>query len=136
MNGSHVMNATTTIPPLADYVPELLRSDDRFRLRLLLHGFGFVWQHATQTERTRLVAAEPDRVDDRWDAFLAAYVEHLCDQDGLEPPGWIRCPTRRLRRYWFAGGCVPSDTDRTKRTTPRAFKNHGIYLPLSELRVV
>lgn len=26
------MNATTTIPPLADYVPELLRSDDRFRL--------------------------------------------------------------------------------------------------------
>jgi len=121
---------------LADYVPTLRDSDDEFRLRLLLHSFGLVCQNADSAELARLVTAEPDSVDERWDAFLAALVEHLCQQSGLDPPRWARSPRRRLARPWFAGGCFPQDADRTTRTTPAAFKARNVLLAASELTVV
>ncbi|WP_419943693.1 hypothetical protein [Candidatus Poriferisodalis sp.] len=113
-------------------MPALKNSDDEFRLRLLLHGFGLVCQHASSAELGRLVAAEPDSVDERWDAFLAALVEHLCEQCGLDSPRWARSPKRRLARPWFAGGCFPYDADRTIRTTPAAFRARNVLLPANE----
>lgn len=121
---------------LAHYVPALRQSDEIFRLRLLLHGFGLVWQHATNSERTALVAAEPDPIDARWDAFAAALAEHLCIEAALEPPQWTANPSRHLDRAWFAGGCFEFDEARVIATTPPAFRRHGVWLPRSELAVV
>lgn len=121
---------------LASYVPDLRRSDDEFRLRLLLHGFGLVWQHATQAERVQLVAAEPAHVTPRWDSFLAAYAEHLCQTHGIAPPAWTQQPQRRLDEHWHAGGCFAFDHERSAATTPPAFDAHGIWLPADELIVV
>ena len=121
---------------LAHYVPALRQSDDEFRLRLLLHGFGLVWQDANQSERAALVAAEPDSVDPHWDAFVAALAEHLCSEAAVDPPTWTRKPGRHLDEMWFAGGCFEFDRARTIATTPSAFWRHGIWLPRDELTVV
>ena len=121
---------------LASFVPDLRDSDDEFRLRLLLHGFGLVWQDATHDQRSALVAVEPERFDPRWDAFLAALAEHLCEESGLDAPPWTQDAGRWLSEHWHAGGCFAHDHGRSVAQTPRAFDGHGIWLPADELVVV
>ena len=121
---------------LASYVPELRVRADECRLRLLLHDFGLVWQGTPSDERAALVAVEPDGIDDRWDAFCAAYAEHLCTEDGLTPPEWTHATHRRLSPYWFAGGCFAFDRSRTISMTPPALGAHGIWFPRDELAVI
>lgn len=129
---------SSTRPPnaLADYVPALRASDDEFRLRLLLHDFGLVWQDAEPAERTALIAPEPELFDPRWDAFLAAYAEHLARSAAMPPPSWTSAKHRFLSSFWYAGGCYAFDRVRTIVTTPGAFEEHGVWLPRSELAVV
>lgn len=118
------------------YVPALRRENDEWRLRLVLHDFGLVWEATPAAERIDLVRREPDHIDLRWDAFLAAYVEHLCICDGIEPPSWVLAPSRHLGAFWYAGGCHDYDRVRTIVTTPITFEAHGIWFPREELMVV
>ncbi len=129
---------SSTRPPnaLADYVPALRASDDEFRLRLLLHDFGLVWQEAGPHERAALIADEPELFDPRWDAFLAAYAEHLARSAAITPPSWTSSKRRILPDFWYAGGCYAFDRVRTVVTTPGAFEEHGVWFPRSELAVV
>ena len=128
--------ANASANTLAAYVPALREADEEFRLRLLLHDFGLVWLEAPERLRTQLIVEAPARVDDLWDAFLAAYAEHLAVGSGLAPPPWTRAPGRHLRRFWYPGGCFAWDRSRTVVTTPAAFEAHGIWFPRSELTVV
>ena len=121
---------------LADYVPAMRANDDETRLRLLLHDFGMVWHSAHPHRRRSLVAAEPESIDDRWDAFCAAYAEHLCTEHKLAVPAWTQKPDRYLGSFWFAGGCFAFDRARTVMTTPQLFRAHGIWFPRDELTVV
>lgn len=130
------MDVTITANTLARYVPALRDSDEDFRLRLVLHDFGMVFQHATTAERIVLLAEEPELFDARWDAFLAAYAEHLAYHAGLAAPSWVRDPRRYLREFWFPARRFPRERDATIRTTPRAFEAHGIWFPERELQVV
>lgn len=129
---------STTRPPnvLADYVPTLRASNDEFRLRLLLHDFGLVWQDSSLEERIALIAPEPELFDPCWDAFLAAYAEHLARSAAMAPPSWTSAGHRFLSNFWYAGGCYAFDRTRTIITTPGAFEEHGVWLPRSELTVV
>ena len=122
--------------PVAAYVPTLRTCDEIMCLRVMLHGFGLVWEDAPLDDRFVLVAEEPELFDSNWDAFLAAYVEHLCEQDGIKPPAWVHNDDRFLAEFWFAGGCFPFDYERTITTTPTAFRAHGIWIPEEELLVV
>jgi len=74
---------------LASCVPWLRKADDDWRLRIVLHDFGLVWQQTPTAERLGLVHTEPASVDAPWDAFLAAYVEHDCWHDGVDTPEWV-----------------------------------------------
>jgi len=121
---------------IAAYVPTLRTCDDILCLRVILHDFGLVWASSPVAERPELVAEEPEPFDPRWDAFLAAYTEHLCAQDGIERPAWVHNESRYLDEFWFAGGCYPLDRERTISTTPDAFERHGISIPEDELLVV
>ena len=123
---------------LASYVPELSGADDRWRLRVLLHDFGLVWQ-ATQVEgQAALLAEEPTPVGDaRWDAFLAAYAEHLAYHAGLPAPGWALLPARYLRRFWFPlTAAVPTLRVEALVHAPGHFEAHGVLLARRELVVV
>ena len=118
------------------YVPALRTEDDEWRLRLVLHDFGQVWEDTPVEQRRALVCRAPDSVDERWDAFLAAYVEHRCIEAGIEPPAWTLQRERHLRAFWYAGGCHDYDRVRTIVTTPITFEAHGIWIPREELTVV
>ena len=70
------------------------------------------WQHElkqihSRNEFARRVAKAPallrDRLDDfgQCDAYLAAYVEWLCDRVRLEAPGWTHDPRRVADRAWY-----------------------------------
>ena len=130
------MDVTITANALARYVPTLRESDDDFRLRLVLHDFGMVFQHADDRERTFLVSEEPDLFDSRWDAFLAAYVEHLCYHADIPAPSWVFAAERHLARFWYPGRRFPREKAATILTTPAAFEMHGIWFPERELEVV
>ena len=130
------MDVTITANVLARYVSALRGSDEDFRLRLVLHDFGMVFQHAATAERVVLLAEEPELFDARWDAFLAAYAEHLAHHAGLEAPAWVGGPRRYLREFWFPGRRFPRERAATILTTPGAFEAHGIWFPARELEVV
>lgn len=72
----------------------------------------------------------PRRLDDRWDALLAALAEHLAAKHDLAAPEWAR--TRVLNRPWF-----PAEL-RAHRLealvwAPAAFRKHGVYLAAGDL---
>ena len=121
---------------LSTYVTTLRKCDEILRLRVVLHDFGLVWQDARDESRSGLVTDEPEPVDSRWDAFLAADVELFCERDGVDPPAWVHNEDRFLSEFWFAGGCFEFDRQRTIGTTPAAFRKHGIWYPAEELLVV
>lgn len=120
----------------APHLRTLCTCGEILRLRIVLRDFGLVWQGATDDERSALVDTEPELFDPDWDAFLAAYIAHLCDQDSIEPPAWVLDESRFLPSFWFAGGCFPFDRQRTLFTTPAAFRARGVWLPAEELLVV
>ena len=112
------MDVTITANTLARYVPALRKSGDDFRLRIILHDFGMVFQHADARERAFLVEQEPEPFDPRWDAFLAAYTEHLCRHAGIKAPAWVFTAQRHLPAFWYAGERFPSERAATILTTP------------------
>ena len=121
---------------LADYALSLRDYDDEFRLRVILHGFGLVWQDASPQERIVLVEQEPEPFDQRWDAFLAAYAEHLCHRAGGRMPDWTQHESRYLKQMWWAGDPFKFERGSIILDTPASFEVHGIWIDERELRVV
>ncbi|HWL45406.1 MAG TPA: hypothetical protein VNQ73_20860 [Ilumatobacter sp.] len=123
---------------LAGYVPELRAADDEWRLRVILHEFGLLWETTTPADRPGLIADEPPALDPRWDAFLAAYAEHLSWHLGVAAPDWVFQPGRYLPSMWFAGAPPTMRAARVEAVvhSPAAFEAHGVLLPARELAVV
>jgi hypothetical protein len=93
----------------AEYRPQtaaetLKRIDDGTDPWLALGDFLDDWRRTPGKERLGLVAAplptasEPNT---RWAALIAAAVEWLCAQEGLEFPSWTGKPEYRLSEPWF-----------------------------------
>ncbi len=125
-------------PSLATYARRLIPGEDSWNLRLLLHEFGLVWQSAAAKDQLALIAAEPSPTGDRhWDAFLAAYAEHLAYHADLESPAWTTRPQRYLDTVWFP---VMADlaTLRVEAIVhaPAHFDAHGVLIARRELEVV
>ena len=134
--GLGLMDSTITANRLACYVPGLRGFDDAFRLRVILHDFGMVWQDADDGERAVLAAEEPEPFDARWDAFLAAYVEHLCYHAGIDAPDWTSGEGRYLDRMWWPAHYFEFERGSVMLSTPAAFEVHGIWIAERELEVV
>jgi hypothetical protein len=80
------------------------RIDDGTDPWVALGDFLDDWRRTPATERPGLVASPVPSVSDlnvRWAALLAAAVECLCAQDGLEFPAWTGYPQYRLSEPWF-----------------------------------
>ncbi len=132
------MDAPDPLPnQLAAYAPQLTDADDIWGLRLLLHDFGLVWQHSSPRDRIRLIAHEPPTCGNRrWDAFLAAYAEHLAYHEDIEAPAWVYETTRYLPAFWFPGAELETLRVEAIVHAPAAFEAHGILLARRELEVV
>ena len=60
----------------------------------------------------------------RWDALLAAMVEHVAARHGLEPPEWVHEPERFIEDTWVLSP-VPIIRLKALMFAPAAFLRHG-----------
>jgi hypothetical protein len=104
--------------------------DDKIRWKLVWEFLEeYRWEPAEN--QPPLLQAEPDLVgDERWDALLAALIEHLAAQHDLAPPPLTQ--TRVLQRPWFPAE-LPSQRAEALVRAPAAFRKHGVYLSARDL---
>ena len=81
------------------------------------HAQSFERQRAALCERVPLTGT-------RWDALLAAVVEHVARQHGHEPPAWVDEPERFLDSTWVVSK-LRSIRMNALMFAPAAFLRHG-----------
>lgn len=118
-----------TMAGLADHLSHA--TDEKIRWK---HVWEFLedyhWEPAAR--QPQLFTDEPALTGEhRWDVLLAALAEHLAAQLDLAPPSWTE--SRTLETPWF-----PS-TLHSKRMealvwAPAAFRKHGVFLSVQDLR--
>lgn len=100
----------------------------RFILRDLPRRF-----HALPHDRQAAVLAlAPPLAEPRWDALLAATVEHVARLHGHDVPAWIEEPARFLARPWVVPE-VPFMRRNAILYAPAAFIRHGALADPREL---
>lgn len=62
--------------------------------RFLLHGIPRYFHNADDTARRTMLRVKPDITNTKWDALVAAVVEHVAGLHGHEPPKWVDEPER------------------------------------------
>ena len=110
----------------------LVEGDDENALRA-------VWQLAADVGdgdpalRVALCVAPPAPTgDQRFDALLAAVVDHLLGADRLPVPSWVSDASRVLSSPWDVEP-VESLRAQARAVTPPRIAAHGIYLDAAEL---
>src|SRR5690349_13322614 len=115
----------------ADAIFECLRQHDEDRAFRHLIGLSDDLASEHGVVRGALAATPPASVNDRrFDAALAALVEHHLVDEGLPLPEWVTSPERILREAWQVDPHARSDVE---ASTPPAFRRHGVLLAASEL---
>ncbi len=93
------------------------------------------WQHElrkvhTRPEFQRRIAGPPPllrgRLNDhgQCDAYIAAYVEWLCEQVGMDAPSWTNDPRRVADRAWYD---YPPLWPQALITAPGAFRRRHVF---------
>ena len=81
--------------------------------------------HALSREKQRTALRERvPLTGTRWDALLAAMVEHVAARHGLEAPDWVNEPARFLEDTWVVSE-VPIIRRDALMFSPAAFLRHG-----------
>lgn len=78
------------------------------------------------------LTAAPLTGDRRYDAFIAATVEHYLAVLELPVPSWTSEPARFARPIWFVAGIPGFEAD-AYVTAPSSFVRHGVLINRSEL---
>lgn len=76
--------------------------------------------------------AEPEPVERRIDAYLAAVVEHACARRGQPAPTWVLEPSRFLAAFWWPVG-GEAFTALCLVQSPAAFRRRGIFIGATTL---
>lgn len=107
------------------YVREIREDFDRATVyRVLMHDLPRRF-HQASPERQRAVLLErPEVTGTRWDALLAAIVEHIARLHGHPIPGWVNEPERFLDTPWVISEYRTIAID-SVLYAPGAFIRHG-----------
>lgn len=106
------------------------RSSEEVAFRALI-GLNDDLVSASRPLRVALCVAPPALCGDpRFDAGVAAVVDHQLSRARLPIPSWVREPSRTLEVDWI----VSAHTDLSE--VPIAFRRHGVCLAASELASV
>ncbi|MCL4445692.1 MAG: hypothetical protein M1134_02280 [Actinobacteria bacterium] len=70
--------------------------------------------------------------DRRYDAALAALVEHLCVKFDVTIPSWTDDPRCFAEPWWFVAG-LPGYRAVALRDSPISFKRHGVFVTKNAL---
>jgi hypothetical protein len=93
-------------------------------------AFNFIefFDAASSERRTHLVRAVSEPTDDRrYDAILAALVEHLCARWGIDTPVWVEEPSRFLDEWWFVAGLRNLEAIALAQS-PISFARRGVFV--------
>lgn len=117
----------------ADFIYQELRSSRRSEtvaFRALI-GLSDDLAAASKPLRVALCVTPPAPCGDpRFDAGIAAVVDHHLSRDRLPVPDWVGEGSRVLQEPWFVSPYTDLDE------VPNAFRRHGILLAASELQSV
>jgi transcriptional regulator with XRE-family HTH domain len=84
--------------------------------------------------RVALTVTPPAPVGDRrFDAFIAALVEHHLAAERLPIPGWTSDPARRVDEPWVVDKSAGDDIE---AMSPESFRRHNVLIDPSELASV
>jgi hypothetical protein len=74
------------------------------------------------------IAERPEIIgDQRYDAAIAALVEHLCASASMAIPRWTGEPERFCEPWWFVAE-LPGYRWSALRDSPISFKRHGVFI--------
>jgi hypothetical protein len=122
-----------TAAEIADAVHQALQERNEsaaFRLLLQLSD-DLAREHGPL--RVALTVAPPALVGDRrYDAFLAALVEHHLASEELPVPSWTSEPERTAKPVWFVVD-LPAYRADAYRTSPISFVRHGVFVNADDL---
>ena len=74
---------------------------DDFRYKLVIHELPRRFHEADRDEQCKVLRESPPLTGTRWDALLAATVEHIARLHDHEPPPWTEEPERFLETPWI-----------------------------------
>lgn len=69
-------------------------------LRAILHDLPRRFHGLSPAGQAKVLAEVPPTTGSRWDALLAATVEHIAVLHGHTPPAWVDEPARFLAETW------------------------------------
>ncbi len=123
----------TTPSETAGYVREDLAAGRReWAMRAIWQLAGDLWAVSADL-LPALTATAPGLTGDvRFDALLAALVDHVLTANGLAPPEWVDEASRRLSEPWDVEPVAALRED-ARAATPEAIRRHGVFLDPSEL---
>jgi transcriptional regulator with XRE-family HTH domain len=120
-----------TVADVADAVYVALRRGDRVRAFRLLVQLNDDLASESGAIRVALTVTPPAPVGDvRYDAYLAALVEHHLTIDRLPVPAWVRQPDRVLTEPWRVDRSAGPELE---AHTPPAFRRHRVFVDAAEL---
>ena len=93
-------------------------------MRAILHDLPRRFHALSHAAQTNVLADVPPLTGSRWDALLAATVEHICGLHGHAAPVWVDEPARFLAETWVVTD-VPSIRMNAIAFAPAAFIRHG-----------
>ena len=92
--------------------------------RAILHDLPRRFHELDRDAQAAALATEPALTETRWDALLAATVEHIATLHGHEAPRWTDHPARFLREPWVMPK-VDWMRSNALAFAPAAFIRHG-----------
>lgn len=125
-----------SIAQVAQRIADLLnKGDERTAWRWLLQ-FVDDLLGSSPAARAVLVRDAPTEFtgDRRYDAALAALVEHLCANCDVPYPLWTNDPRCFAEPWWFVAG-LPGYRAAALRDSPISFKRHGVFVTKGALTV-
>lgn len=100
-------------------------AEDDVRYRALIHQLPRQFHGLERTAQAAALLEPPPLTGTRWDAFLAAVVEHVARLHGHPIPEWIDEPARFLERPWVISR-IPAIAADSVLYAPAAFIRHSV----------
>ena len=98
--------------------------------RLIVRELQRSFHSGTDADRRTMLANRPHLTGTKWDAAMAAVIEHTARVHGYEPPGWVDEPERFLNT---AVKLTKVKTDSDSAWQPGGFLRHGVSVDSGKL---
>jgi hypothetical protein len=130
--GEMMSGQPSTISEVAKEIASSLTSSEGdvglAEARRLAFAFVESFDRSGEPDRRRMIQDRPDPVGDaRFDALLAALVEHLCAKTSIPSPSWTEAPDRFLDTWWFMSGLRSLHADALVHS-PISFARRGVFI--------